>query len=476
MAHTVTFEHPEYTKHKDAWGLVDDVVAGDTAIKKQQTKYLPKPAPDDTSEINRIRYEQYLFRAIFYNATGRTLQGLVGAAFRKVPMLTIPPVIEYVQDDADGRGVSIYQQSQSAVRATLKRGRHALLVDYPTIERPASRADMASGAIRASIVSVDAVQVLNWRMERVGNRWVLALVVIREFIDVITDDGFGSDVVAQYRVLRMTPEGYTREVWREVGGKPTVVEPQMVVLDGFGRKFEEIPFIFIGSNDNDCSIDPSPLFDMSVVNLGHFRNSADYEDSAYMLGQPQPWISGLTEEWRNWIQEQGIVFGSRSPLLLPQGGAFGLEQVQPNTLAKEAMDQKEAQMVSLGARLIQPGTGVKTATESQGEQEAEHSVLSLVASNVSEAYTRALQWVARFMAAADTGIEYAINQEFVESNLNAQMLTALIQAWQSGRYPDSDLWTQFRKYGLIDAEKDNDSIRDELDSQGPGLGLDEPIS
>jgi hypothetical protein len=62
-----------------------------------------------------------------------------------------------------------------------------------------------------------------------------------------------------------------------------------------------------------------------------------------MTGQPEAWISALSEEWRNWMQEQGVYVGSRSAILLPEGGAFGIEQAQPNQLAMEAMKAKEVE-------------------------------------------------------------------------------------------------------------------------------------
>ena len=466
----VTFQRQEYRDALAAWALVSDVCAGQAAVKAKGATYLPQPNASDTSDENALRYTQYLARAAFYNATGRTLQGLVGAAYRKWPMLDAPGAIGYVAEDVDGAGVSVYQQSQSALGQVLKLGRHALLVDYPTTDAPASRADMVTGKVRATIASIDATQVINWRAERIGAQYRLTLVVIAETRETVTEDGFGLSAEPQYRVLRLTEVGYTWEIWRAGQKGIELAEGPFVVLDGAGRPWDEIPFTFIGATNNDSSIDAAPLYDLAEVNIAHYRNSADYEDSAYFCGQAQPWMSGLTEEWRDHLQQQGIFIGSRAPILLPQGGQFGFAQAQPNTLAKEAMDQKEAQMVALGARLVQPGSAVKTATEAQGEQEAEHSVLSLACSNVSEAYSKALGWMARFMG-ADGEAALTLSQDFVEQRLDPAMLTALIGAWQSGKLPEADLWEQLRKYGVIDGEKDDETIRGELETQDPGLGL-----
>lgn len=467
----VTFTRAEYTEALPAWSLVSDVCAGERAIKAGGTTYLPQPNPSDTSTENVERYAQYLARAVFYGATGRTLRGLVGAAFRKVPTLAVPGSLDYIADDIDGAGVSVYQQSQGVLSRVLQKGRHALLVDYPQVAAPASRADMASGRVRSTIVSIDAEQVINWRTEKRGAAHLLTLVVIAETREVVSEDGFGSETEPQFRVLRLGEQGYTQEIWRAAGKGWELAEGPIVITDGAGRPWDVIPFAFVGAENNDTSVDASPIYDLATLNVAHYRNSADYEDSVYLVGQPQYAISGLSEEWRDHLEARGIYIGARAPLLLPEGGGLTIAQAQPNSLAKEAMDQKEAQMAALGARLLQPGSAVKTATEAQGDQEAEHSVLSLAVSNVSEAYSLALGWMARFMGAEGGEIDYAINQEFTKLVLDPAMLTALIAAWQSGQIPEADLWQQLRKYGVIDPEKDDETIRAEIETQNPGLGL-----
>ncbi|NYZ69119.1 DUF4055 domain-containing protein [Endozoicomonas sp. SM1973] len=462
----VTFQHPEYVKAAKKWQVVEDVCAGENV-----QKYLRALNPSDTSKQNRERNEQYKKGAVYYNATGRTRQGLTGAVFKKVPVLHVPAALRYVEDDIDGTGVSIYQQSQKVLSEVLKKGRYALYVDYPAVSAPASKAQQAAGLIRASAINLSAERVINWRTQKVGASHLLSLVVIKESIAQTTEDGFGIESIEQYRVLRL--DGcYRVEVWQQNTRGMWSIAKTYQPLNGKGQPWRFIPFTFIGAENNDTSIDQPPLLDLARLNLAHYQNSADYEDSAFFVGQAQPVISGLTEEWRDWMQQNGIYIGSRSPILLPAGGQFDIKQAQPNTMVKEAMDQKEQQMIALGARLLDKGSAVKTATEAQAENEAEHSVLSLAASNVSEAYTLALSWMANFMN-APADVEYTLNQEFTRSELSPQMLTALIQAWQSGRLPDSDLWAQLKKYGVIDPEKDDEDIKGELETATTGLALDD---
>ena len=468
----VTFTRPEYVAAKTGWRLVRDVCKGSETIKAAGDLYLPRPNSTDTSAENKARYEDYKKRSVFYNATGRTKHSLVGAAFRTWPTLTVPSPLDYVAKDVDGQGVSIYQQSQSVTGHLLEVGRHGLLVDYVAVKAgTVSKADEQSGRARANIASYPAEAIINWKTRQVGGQHLLCLIVLRETVDVDTDDGFGSEQKIQFRVLRLDDSGvYTQEVWEE-GAKESsrIVEP-FAPLNGLGQPWRVIPFQFLGSENNDSSVDDSPLYDMAEINIGHYHNSADYEDSAYFAGQPQFWIAGLDEAWRDHLEANGIYVGSRAPLTLPKDGSCGFAQPEPNTLVKEAMDAKKGDMVSLGARLIERGSAVKTATQADNDSAAEHSVLSLIVSNVSEAYTQCLTWMAEFSNAEGETI-YKINQDFTQVSLDAAIMSALFNAVQAGRVPESDFWQYLRDRGVIDAEKTDEEIRGELESSTAGLAL-----
>lgn len=470
MAYDVTYEREEYLDAmRWRWPMVRDLCAGSERVKAKREIYLPKPNASDESKQNKTRYDAYVQRAVFFNASGGTKKGLIGAVFRVVPTLTVPALLEYVSKDIDGAGNSIYQQSQSVIGQVLESGRAFLLADYPKVDGGASRADQVSGRIRSTLTAYDAQDVINWDVQKVGAEHILSLVVIRERLK--ERDGFGYNEVEQYRVLEVVDGIYTVTLWRQTSGGWAVFAA-VTPLRSNGRSWDRIPGTFVGAENNDVTIDEAPLYDLAELNLGHYRNSADYEDSAYLVGQPQVFIAGLDEQWRDHLEERGVYVGSRAILPLPAGGTAGMLQAQPNTMVKEAMDSKERQMVALGARLIERGSATKTATQADAENAAEHSVLSLVASNVSEAYTKALGWMGEFEGATG-GAEYKLNQDFVEASLDSQMLQALVAAWQAGALTQSSLFRLLRKFDLVDPEKTDEDIKAELDASTAGLNLDD---
>jgi hypothetical protein len=470
---SVTNTLPEFDRWVERAELVLDVI--ENSVKGKGDKYLPRPNPTDKSPENEARFKQYNERAIFVNYTGYTARGLNGAAFTKVPELKVPDSLEFVKTSVDGGGISIYQQSQKALAYVLACGRYCLLADYPEGEPAKTVAEQKALGKTARIIAIDPRNVGLWWVQMVGSQRKLTLVVIKDDQSEIGED-FKIKTTPQYMVLALGPAGYFVQLYRKSETDPEKKEwikfgePRIPVANG--RPLQEIPFVFVGSENNDPTIDFLPMYDMAAINVGHYRNSADYEDSASFCGQAQPWCSGLDQEFLKMLKQEAVFFGSRVVFPVPHGEQLGIVQASPNTMCKEAMDSKEKQLAALGARIITAGSAVKTATQAQQENEAEHSILSLCCSNVSDAYTKMLQWVMAFEGVTSEAT-YAISQEFTKYRLDAQMIAALVQLWMTGKYPEGDFWEQLRKYGLIDPEKKDEKIKDETESTGTGLALDD---
>lgn len=462
MSNDVSFKRADYIEALERWATVRDVCAGQHRVVSR----LPYINAHDKSQENVERNKSYRERAVFKNATGHTRNGLLGLAFHKDPTLTAPKKLEYLQDNANGSGVSIYQHSQGTLEKVLEAGRHGLYVDY--------HQDQGVGG-HSVILSYCAEDIINWRTGMVNGHNVLTLVVLREMLEI--EDGFGFKAVEQYRELALEAEGFVCRVWRRSGprgGGPLEVTDTFKP-EGITGRLKEIPFTFIGAQNNDPSIDESPLYDIAMINLGHFRNSADYEDSVFWCGQAQPWIGGLDETWRDWMEKNGIYVGSRAPMLLPVGSRFEYSQPLPNTLVREAMNDKNQMMIELGARMVVAALAAKTATESRGDQSASTSVLAGCVANVSEAYTRAIMWCGLYMGITDK-VAYQVNQEFVELTADPQMITALVGLWQNGGFAKADLRSYVRKLGLIAPERTDQQIDGELQEQSDGLGLDDEVT
>lgn len=472
---SVTSVRPEVTDNLTTWRMVRDAVAGSKAVKAGN--YLRPVNSHDRTPENDERNAARLDGAVYFNATGRTLQALTGIAFGKWPEVVLPPGLEFMRADADGSGVGLINLSQSAVSEVMQSGRAGLLADYPQTEGKASKADIAAGNVRPTVMLYQADAVINWRTTQRGAQTVLSMVVLKEVVEEWSD--FTRTESDQYRVLKLgrldgedegVADRYIMQVWRSNGGD-WYVESEHAPLDASGKPWDLIPFAFIGATNNDAGPDQPPLYDLADMNLAHFRNSADFEESLFYAGQAQTWVIGADMQWLEEAQKGGLFVGSRAIGVAPQGGDVKMLQSEPVSALAEEMRHKVELMAQLGARLIAPGEAVRTATQSASEDKTSNSVLSLVCDNVSDAFRKALQWCARF--AGETGdVDFTIGTEFSGLAFDAQQLTAAIAAVQGGLMPATDFWSYLRSLGLIEATKGNEEIRDELEGAATGPDLD----
>lgn len=456
---TTDYTHPSYDKFAPLWRRVRDAVAGEDAIKAASTKYLPRPNEHDTSAQELARYDSYLRRAVYYNATGRTLAGLIGVAFANWPSITTAK--KELLADA-GSGITIIGQSQMVLSDVMQTGRAGLLADYTKgepVTRSMTVAEAERKGIRPLISHYAAEQILTW--ESVGG--TLTRVVLKEAHEL--HEGGQVKIIPQLRELKLTQEGYAVAIWQKF-----TEDGKFILVEDIPIGLSYIPFTFVGAVNNDPEPDLPPLLDLATLNLAHYRNSADYEESVFLLGQPMFVFTGITEEWRK--DNRQVYVGARAAVNLPEGADAKILQVSPNTLAKEAMDNKERQMQAMGARIMAQGEAVKTATQSASETKAAYSQLSLACDNVSQAYTRVLQWVETWGTGRQADASFAIDTRFNDLTLDANAIRETVAAWQAGLVPQSDAVSILQRLGVIDQGKTAEQVAAEVESQGPGLNLD----
>lgn len=500
--------HTEYANRLPLWTLVHDAVEGEHAIKAKGTAYLPNP--DTSKEADTVEgkktYTNYLNRSKYYNVTGRTLEGLVGYVFSKQPVVNLTARLQAIENNIDGIGTSLEQMAKLNLARVLSYGRAGLLVDYPrkanedgTVQ-DVTIADLDAGLVRPKIVSYSPFNIRNWGTMEVGAAALLRFVVLKETYEPTDDEnpqGFGQDTVDQYRVLRLAKVGdglmCTYEIWRPNAGGSAfeMVEGPFPLVKSDQKPFDFIPFKFIGWQDNTPSCDSVPLYDIASLNIGHYRNSAEFEDSVFLLGSPQLVLAGITKDWvKDVWKDKGLKFGSRTAIALPVGASASLEQAQPNTLAQTAMEQKERQMVALGATLVENKSVQRTATEADQDETTKVSVLSSSADNVSEAIADALVWAGLFIGEEQSeikdpasgkttkAISYALNTDFDIASMNAQDRQQLREDYEAKLISFTELRAGLKASGVAfqDDEKARDEIENDPNFAGMDIGAVDPIT
>lgn len=497
MPLNVSFVRPEVVENAPTWNRIDDCIAGEKAIKAKGETYLPRPN-GDKSEAGDTRYDSYKARASFYNATGKTVEGLTGQVFAKETEIDLPGELEIYEEDIDGAGTPLEQQAKIVLHNTIAKGHGGLLADFPVndTDTPITKAQLENGEIRPRVIFIHPQNIINWRQKRVNGNSVFTLLVIKEEKIIENDDEFSFTTEPQWREYRILETGgkvsTVVRVWayanqdkqetqaldpakkqeialgknlkpaKDVQKSPSVIEGPYTIHDFEGNPIDYIPFTFVGSTNNEACIDKAPMIDIADLNIAHYRNSADLEESSFVTGQPTMTIAGMTSEWMTEFYPNGILFGSRTAVVLPENAQVDMKQAEPNNLPKELMTDKEERMRALGAKLVEQDATKGTATEALIEESSESSVLASAAKNVSAAFRKILGYMGAFVGKISPDqITFELNSDFDIARMTAQERAQLIAEWQGGLITWEEARTALRATGI--AFEDDDKAQEKID-------------
>lgn len=482
--------HCQYAKNVGKWDMVDLLCEGEQELKRSDLSYsrdiyginagnsisygnnygrfILKPNPTDTSDTNEARYQQLVARAVLLNATGRTVNSMSGEVFSKPASVDLDGTgVEYLESNVDGNGVSLDQQSQEVIAQVVKKGRHGLLAEFPQTDGTVSQSDIRTGNIRPSIIEYKAQQILDWKYEYHGGIKKTVMIKLLEFVE----DKENSSLTCyaekcQYRWLLLIDGQYHQRV-DEIGGaegKP------VVILDASGQPFDHIPFYTVGSVNNSIDVDMIPVLDLANVNIGHYRNSADVEEAAFICAQPTLFLKTNlgTDEFKK-ANPDGIQIGSRTGHNLgPDSGATLLQAEERNMLTTLMTDKKE-DMKALGAALITPDRA-QTAEATRTQKASEVSVLGRIVGNVVDAYTQLIIDCQRFITATPKeDFVFDLNRDFFATKMTAQDRQAWMADIQAGLATKPMYWMAMRKSDLIPYTMTDEEIEEQLLNQEPAF-------
>lgn len=444
----VTDTHPEYQAWSSEWRKTRAAAQGEQAVKA-----LPNVLPVDFAKTEKERFAAYMARAYFLGVTGRTKDGMIGMVYRKNASQELPKAMEPLLENFDGSGNSIEQCGKILLAGRLETSRHLVLVDYPSVDPNTDKDTQSRAGIMPTVALYPCEALINWRYGVVKGKRELVLAVLEEQKNISPDE-FGHDSEPEYRVLRLTEAGYTQQMYNNQGA-PVDDEVRPMAA------YEPLPRIPLhGVRD----LEEPPLSPIATVNIAHFRNIADLEDSAYVVGCPMLNVDvGETslDEWKE-HNPNGVAFGSRKGLVT-RGGQLQMVQAQENNLARQIKQDKEGEMVMLGAQLIQRGGQAETAEAARLRAGTESSVLDRIVNDLSEDLEAALEDCARFMRIDPALVNYTLNTDFFESGLSPQALMAVIQGVTNSVIAPSDALEMIRTGKLgIDASRDNEAIALEI--------------
>jgi len=415
------------------WQRARDCFEGSDAVKAAGVKYLPMlDSHRLVSEGGLAKYDEYKARALYYNATGRTVEGMAGALFQVAPVLTVPTILEDHLEDITLGGTSAELFGLQTARDVLLTGRYGILVDMPQ--------DVPGGVSPAELrpywVGYRAEDIIAWRTERFEGREIVTAVVLFETTEEVDPkDRFALDLFEQYRVLMLTNGIYTQEIWRKNPNSETysVFKEFMPTRRGVPLPF--IPFTFIGPTSVSAAVQKPPVDDLVIVNISHYQTMADLEHGRHYTALPTPWVAGV------------IGGKAGAPLYIGSGKAWSLEKEGRAGMLEftgaglghlaEGEREKRKMMATLGARLLEDQaatseTATAVLTRHSGEQATLRTVAQSTEHGLSIATRQHIWWMGADPSPSDLKeFGYELNKEFFSVKMTPPELQTLVMALQA---------------------------------------------
>lgn len=452
-------QHPTYVDALRKWSLVRAVIDNDA----QEYIYT-------VDEGDPLRSKKYRQDAVLYNFTALTKNGLLGLIYLHPPKVTLPPQLEYLTHNATGGGLSLDQLSQQICGDLLETGRYGLLIDYMGVNNNGT----------ARIIPYSAESIINWHTGVVNGLDQFSMVVLQETFLWQQDDNdeFNLEYRNQYRVLKMVQGVYVQELY----DRNLELINRTIPTKANGDVWNEIPFVILGSEHNTPVVDNATLYDLAVLNISQYKNSADYEESIFVTGQPTVVVNVGDIPADQWKELNGgrFKFGSRGGHVVGAGGDAKLLQASPNQLAAKAMQDKLLVAVGIGARLISPPGGRETAEAARIRYSSQNSALMTLTQNVNNGIEDALSLCCEFVLdATPSDIKYELNDQFYEDGVDATLLAQAMLMFDRGILTSEEIrdYVETSGAGLIE-ESDIPEPTD-LDlplSVNPGLVLEPSIA
>lgn len=447
--------HPEYKKNQPFWKKCHDCYDGEEAVKAAATAYLPQLRGQDIEQ-----YNAYKNRALFYGATGRTVDGIVGAIMRKEPQAKAPEIIEKYMEDITFTGVSLHELVKKLLTGLFVTAREGLLVD---------RLPDGAGDTRPYLTRYCAESIVNWATNDAGD---LCLVVLQEcYTERDPKDPYVLEEKIRYRELALEGGVYVQKVHTKT--KSGSVEQWSVTTTNptfRGKAMDYIPFVFVTPSGVSTEIEKPPVLDLVNVNLSHYRTSADLEHGRHFTALPTPWFSGVTKTDLG----NAIYLGSGQAVVLPPPEAkAGFLEFSGSGLVslKEALSEKEAMMASLGARLLEDRRkGVESAETARIHQAGEMSVSMSIAIAVSAALSKALNFMAKWEGSGDKSVvEIKLNTDFIQTTMEPSLIAELMKLWQAGGVSHDTLLFNLKRGELLPPGRTEEEERQLISAEEPAM-------
>ena len=429
--------HPLYDIAAQDWTLMRHGFEGQREVKSHGETYLPATAGMRfdgmlAGQNGLAAYNAYRMRAEYPLLVQDAILTLTSVLDRHQAEIKVPKRMEPMLKNITRRGETAQMLLRKIHEHQLLFGRYGLMADIAS-NFPAGAPELPHA------VKWSAASIINWDDDRMSefDRESLNFLVL--FEDVVARGSAGTDIFSheaqrRFRVLHLDPETGQYTTYSQQDTTRT----EDIVPTFKGRALDEIPFVFIGSNDLNPEPDEIPLLGLGNLSLTIYRADADYRQALH--AQAQETLVTIGDEDNDGDEEDGTPadirrIGVGASIDLPMGGdAFYIgpeSRGMPEMRQQLENDRNRAEV--MGARLLEArGSQAESGDALRVRVSARTANLGTIAHTAASGLERFLQIAATWIGANPDEVKVTPNLDFTESKIEPRTMVDLMTAKMAG--------------------------------------------
>jgi len=434
------------------WELVRVLLGGTSAIREAGVKHLPRNYSEEIAA-----YKSRLQGSTLFPGFSRTVKTLAAKPFSKPITFgdDVPPLIAEYCEDVDLEGQNLHAFSAKVMQSVLGYGLHGVLVDFPPVAPARNMQEERQTGARPYFVSIKAEQLIGWRAERVGGRWVIQQLRYMEEVDA-PDGEFGSACVNQVRVLDPGKWSTYRQAAKE---------KKWVLYEDGVTSLPYVPFVPFYGERIGFMAGKSPLLELAHLNVEHWQSASDQRNILHVARVPILAVIGDTPE------DFSLAIGASGAVKLPTGCEIKFVEHTGAAIGagKEDLEALEERMRQAGAELLVLKRGNSTATEIATDNAIGMCALQEIVQSFEDSLDQCLQIMADWVGLPEGGHVTVFN-DFGAASLADASAELLLKAQQGGIISKETFISELKRRGTLSAEVDADDEAEKIAEDGPSLG------
>ena len=452
---------PRVAAMAEDWALVDALMGGTKAMRAAGEKYLPKWTLEDPSD-----YAARLKIATLFPAFEQTVKEMTGRAFADQVELgdDVPGWIrDDVWPDVDRQGINGHAWARGWFAGALAKGRNHVLVDAPPRvladgTEIRTQADQKAAGVRPYLIRIAPERILGWKVGGDGQLSQVRVTWSR------TEPGdFADKTIPQIRVYEVGLIRVFEE--RENAGK----QKEWVEVEQIAYDLPIIPLVTCYTNRTGLLCAEPPLRELGYMNTKHWAQQCSTDSLLQTASVPILMTTGLTDSGGK------ILVGAKNAIDLPIGGDMKFVEHSGKAIGsgREALKDLESQMKAIGAKLLEPGSGTKTATQASEEASSSNSPLGAMVEDLEDALEQLL-YVIGLYRNEPTGGSVEVKADLDPDTAPIESMGVIAKMVATGGLSPATQFAEAQRRGIVSPEIDWEDEQQRIETSGPKMTEPKP--